>query len=76
MSFMNGESFRNIRNGFETVRDSGAGPHPKIPRGKIWGIAVLAVIIMICIANSTYEIKEQEQAVLITLGKAQAVAAF
>lgn len=41
--------------------------------GRIVGIAVLAVVVLIVIFGSTYQIREQEQAVLITFGKAQAV---
>ncbi len=73
---MGSGSFRNFVNGFETVdgsREKKGGPSKKGPAGKIGAIAVLAVIIAILGLNSAYEIKEQEQAVLITLGKAQAV---
>lgn len=70
---MKGNSFRNWKNGFETV-DSGKGGSPKKKSGpKIGGIVALVILLFILILNSTYEIKEQEQAVLITLGKAQAV---
>ena len=40
---------------------------------KIVTIIIIAVIAAILLFNSTYQIKEQEQAVLITLGKAKAV---
>ena len=40
---------------------------------KIIIIVILAVVAAILLFNSTYQIKEQEQAVLITLGKAKAV---
>lgn len=71
---MRNNSFRNWRNGFETV-DGGqsAAPGKKSPAGKIAGIVAAVVVLLILIFNSTYEIKEQEQAVLITLGRAQAV---
>ena len=74
---MRQDSFRNWKNGFETM-DGGKGksestPGKKNPFGKLIGIAVLALVLLILALNSTYEIKEQEQAVLITLGKAQAV---
>lgn len=70
---MNGDSFRNRKNGFETM-DGGKTTAPrKGHTGKIICIAALLVTAAILIMNSTYEIKEQEQAVLITLGKAQAV---
>jgi len=45
----------------------------KNPAGKIIGIAAAVLVVLILIFNSTYEIKEQEQAVLITLGQAKAV---
>ena len=71
---MNSDSFRNRRNGFETM-DGGqsGGSQKKNPSGKIIGIAAAVLVLAILALNSTYEIKEQEQAVLITLGKAQAV---
>lgn len=70
---MKGNSFRNWKNGFETV-DGGKGGNPKKKSGpRIGGIVALVILLFILILNSTYEIKEQEQAVLITLGKAQAV---
>lgn len=40
---------------------------------KIASIIIIAVVAAILLFNSTYQIKEQEQAVLITLGKAKAV---
>ncbi|MCI8787764.1 MAG: FtsH protease activity modulator HflK [Lachnospiraceae bacterium] len=49
-------------------------PKSKSPTGKILGIGIAVIALAILILNSTYEIKEQEQAVLITLGQAQAVA--
>ena len=73
MGFMNGDSFRNRKNGFETMDGGKSTPPRKKPSGKIYGIIVAAIVVLIIAANSTYEIKEQEQAVLITLGKAQAV---
>lgn len=71
---MNYDSFRNRRNGFETM-DGGKSspPQKKKPIGKIIGIISLAIVVLILVLNSTYEIKEQEQAVLITLGTPQAV---
>lgn len=68
---MNGDSFRNKRNGFETM-DGGQAKKPK-SGGKMIALAVVAVVALVCVFNATYEIKEQEQAVLITFGKAQAV---
>lgn len=45
-----------------------------LKNAKRWGKGIgLAVIAMILIFGSTYQIKEQEQAVLVTLGKANAV---
>ena len=71
---MKGESFRNRRNGFETV-DGGASDRPprKFNSGRIAVIIIAVVVVLIFSMNSAYEIKEQEQAVLITLGRAQAV---
>lgn len=71
---MNYGSFRNRRNGFETM-DGGKSstPKKKMPAGKIAGAAIAALVLLILGLNSTYEIKEQEQAVLITLGTPQAV---
>lgn len=73
MGFMSGDSFRNIKNGFETINGGKSGPPKKLSNAKIFGIAAVVIVLFILAANSTYEIKEQEQAVLITLGKAQAV---
>ncbi|HBA46687.1 MAG TPA: FtsH protease activity modulator HflK [Lachnospiraceae bacterium] len=72
---MKNGSFGNFKNGFETVNngEGGAQPKPKKAGGKIAVLAVLAVVLVFLGLNSAYEIKEQEQAVLITLGKAQAV---
>lgn len=72
---MKNGSFRNFKNGFETVTggEGGAQPKPKKAGGKIAALVVLAILIVFLSLNSAYEIKEQEQAVLITLGKAQAV---
>ncbi|MBO4981297.1 MAG: FtsH protease activity modulator HflK [Lachnospiraceae bacterium] len=47
-------------------------PIKKSP-GKIIGIVAAVILLLILVADSTYQIREQEQAVLITLGKAQAV---
>lgn len=74
---MKSDSFRNKRNGFETMDGGmdgqGPGPKGKNPAGKIAGIVAAVVVLAVLALNSTYEIKEQEQAVLITLGQAQAV---
>ncbi len=71
---MKGESFRNRKNGFETV-DGGAddAKKKKGSGGKIAGIVIAVIVLLLLAANSAYEIKEKEQAVLITLGRAQAV---
>lgn len=72
---MKGESFRNRRNGFETV-DGGASGSPKKNSGnggRVAGIVIAIAIVLFLASNSAYEIKEKEQAVLITLGRAQAV---
>lgn len=70
---MNGDSFRNRRNGFTTMDGGQGGTPKKTSGGKIAGIVAAALAVVIILFNSTYEIKEQEQAVLITLGKASAV---
>lgn len=63
------DSFRNMRNGFTTMPGGKAGKRV----GKGIGFVIAAILIIILALNCTYEIKEQEQAVLITLGKASAV---
>ncbi len=70
---MSGDSFRNRRNGFTTM-DGGQGDAPKkVFGGKIVGIVAAVLAVAVIAFNSAYEIKEQEQAVLITLGQASAV---
>ena len=71
---MNTGTFRNFKNGFQTV--NGGEQQPKKPKkgaGIVVAMIVLAIVVVIVGWNSAYEIKEQEQAVLITLGRAQAV---
>lgn len=62
----------NRKNGFETV-DGGAPTKKSGSAGKAAGIIISVLILAVLAYNATYQIKEQEQAVLITLGKAQAV---
>jgi len=69
---MTKDSFRNRQNGFETM-DGGQTTNNSGGTGKIAGIVIAVIVLAIVALNSTYQIKEQEQAVLITLGKAQAV---
>lgn len=70
------DSFRNRQNGFETMGDESPGEKIKKAKGaagKIGSIVAVAAILAILVLNCTYQIREQEQAVLITLGQAQAV---
>lgn len=66
------DSIRNKRNGFETV-GSGGRFDPNKSIGKIAGIVVAVIAVLILLGNSTFQIREQEQAVLITFGQAKAV---
>lgn len=70
---MKGDSFRNRRNGFETMDGGNSKASDKPSAGKIISIAAIVIAVLVLVFGSTYEIKEQEQAVLITLGKATAV---
>ncbi len=65
-------SFRNRRNGFETVGPDGS-PVSNVPMGKIILGVVVVLAVLILAFNSTYQIGEQEQAVLITFGQASSV---
>ena len=60
-------SFRNRQNGFE---DLGSGTAEAAKTKKSWwkvpGIILVILVIAIFTFNSTYQIREQEQAVLIT----------
>lgn len=67
---MKGDSFRNKMNGFETMN---GGSEPTKGKGHIFTVVVLIAALAILLFNTTYQIKEQEQAVLVTLGKATAV---
>ena len=74
---MNSDSFRNRKNGFETMdggkSEQSGGPKGTNPTGKIIGIVAAIAILAVLALNSTYEIKEQEQAVLTTFGIAKNV---
>lgn len=76
---MMNDSRRNRHNGFQTMGPDGnwqkgtGMPKARRSTGKILGILALAAAVLILIFGSTYQIREQEQAVLITLGQAQAV---
>lgn len=71
------DSSRNRRNGFETIGPDGRpiGTIPFSPRStkKLLGVIAGIIIALILVFGSTYTIKEQEQAVLVTLGTAKAV---
>ena len=73
MNYRKGDFSGFGRKGFRTVD----GDQPDSPKkkfnGKILGIVIAAVVVLVLIGGSFYEIKEQEQAVLITLGQAQPV---
>ena len=67
-------SFRNRQNGFEDLgSDTAEAAKTKKSWWKIPGIILVILVIAIFAFNSTYQIREQEQAVLITLGQAKAV---
>lgn len=74
------DSRRNRQNGFQTMGPDGSwqksntgSPNSVRSTGKILGICALIAVVLILVFGSTYQIREQEQAVLITLGQAQAV---
>ena len=71
------DSARNRANGFETM-DGGKvnlNSGGKLPSYgiKIAGLIALGIFLLIAAFNSAYKIGEQEQGVLVTFGKAQAV---
>lgn len=66
------DSFRNKRNGFETI-NPGKKDNDNVPVGKILGIIAAVVVLIIVATGATFQVREQEQAVLITLGQAKAV---
>lgn len=70
---MSKDSSRNRAQGFETMDGGNAGNQSGSSTGKIVGIAIAIVIVVFLALNSTYQIREQEQAVLVTLGQAKAV---
>ena len=63
------DSMRNRKNGFETLD----GREIKKPNGAVIALIVIIALLVILSAESAYEVTEQEQAVLITLGKAEAI---
>ena len=66
------ESKRNKENGFETVEPDKPKKAGKI-LGGVFGSIAFFILAAVLIFGSTYQIKEQEQAVLITFGQAKAV---
>jgi membrane protease subunit HflK len=66
------ESKRNRENGFETVEPDNPKKAGKI-LGGVFGSIAFFILAAVLIFGSTYQIKEQEQAVLITFGQAKAV---
>lgn len=70
---MSNDSARNRMNGFETMGAKPVNPQQKSSVGKILGI-IFGILLLIFLAfDATYQIREQEQGVLITLGKATPV---
>lgn len=67
---MSNDSFRNRQNGFETMTGKSMN---NFSGGKIAAIIVGVIIVLSLVFGATYQIREQEQAVLVTFGKAQAV---
>ncbi len=65
------DSYRNRQNGFQTM--NGNKMNTGFSGGKIAAIVIAVIVVLIVVFGSTYQIREQEQAVLITLGKAKAV---
>lgn len=65
------DSRRNRMNGFQTIPPEGV----KLPAnsGKLAGIVITILVVIILLFNSAYQIREQEQAVLTTFGNAKAV---
>lgn len=68
------DSARNRANGFETMDGGKAKTGGSGGKGlKVGGIILAVIAVLILALNSTYQIREQEQAVLITFGRPQAV---
>jgi len=69
---MKKDSKRNRKNGFETM-EGGQSLGKEKHSGGIVGIILLAIVFAVLFFDSTYQVREQEQAVLVTLGKAQPI---
>ncbi len=68
------DSKRNRKNGFETINPGKTRNNVNSTNfGKLLGIVIGIIAITILVFGSTYQIREQEQAVLITLGRPKAV---
>lgn len=78
------DSARNRANGFETMGPgsvgggNAGGGKPQAPKingssFKFAGVIAFVIFLLILVFNSAYKIGEQEQGVLVTFGKAQAV---
>ncbi len=65
------DSKRNRMNGFETINPG--KPANTKSYGKLISIVICIIAALILVFNSTYQIREQEQAVLITFGQPKAV---
>lgn len=70
---MKNDSARNRAQGFETMGPDNSREGEGRYNGKIIGIVIAVMILAFLAFNSTYQIGEQEQAVLVTLGQAKAV---
>ncbi|MCM1089993.1 MAG: FtsH protease activity modulator HflK [Butyrivibrio sp.] len=70
---MKNDSARNRAQGFETMGPDNSREGTGHYNGKIIGIVFAVMILAFLAFNSTYQIGEQEQAVLVTLGQAKAV---
>ncbi len=70
---MSKDSARNRAQGFQTMDGGKAQNNFNSFGGKIIGIVIAVVVVAVLALSSTYQIREQEQAVLITLGQAKAV---